>query len=847
MVTDASKVRWLRAMAGIVLAFTALLAASDSHAVKPMPVVGAAFVGTVPASISLGTVVNLTLRIRAAADATDVNVEVLPETGVEIVSGSPSWSGALAANQTVDLPLSIRFIASGDYTLGARVTSRLQRGVQVSGTSLSIIASGGVVSLSTDSHALMKLRKASGADDLRRLGIGSELPVPSKGGAAKESGLFQITAVAAGTATVSGTVNYLDPEGHAHPVRRAYVQITDGVSGALIAEAATSDAGTYSAVVTANSVKVTVYSRDFDNIRVTVFPKDQPNSRYILESAVTPLGNAPVIINLTSGATVRGTPGHPSNDSLSARAFSAYDAMLTSWFQATALKGSAMQKAMTNFPNPASGGGVCDTSCYSKNNQQMYILHDDAFDWDVLGHEFFHFVTNRAALRLIDSNGGGYHTGGSAIGQNTRKDGTGHLRTRDEGMKLAWMEGLPTFMSLALQQSPSDATFGFPSNFLNIADSMYSDTEDATITLDPETPIPSEGFGSEFSVLGLLWDLFDSAQDTDGVVTDKLGGVTAKLTWDLINGTLSSCNPCDRVDRFWTAAVNLLGPTTSTILTVADLFVLNKIAPKTTAPADNASVAGGVAPAFQWTPNGDPSASHKNNKFFLVFSRDNFQTYKLIDVPTLAATSYTPTDAEWQSVQSGGDPGAVYKWLVAAQRNDAPVLPEGWFWYSNQRSIVPRAYSAKITWSPLGADVDFHLANPSGTDIAYYNTQASYNGVVWGFLDRDCITSCTEENISVTSAPIPGTYRLFAHYYDDWDKGPASVHAEVFAGGNKVVDVSFTLAATGATHDILTFNISASGKPEIILNNKPSPGIEFRSLPKKSGDESWNVEPGNKQ
>lgn len=844
MATDTFQAKWLRTMASIVLALSALLAAPYSLAVKPMPVVGAAFVGAVPASIPIGAIVDLTLQIRATEDATDVTVEVLLETGVEFVSGHASWSGALVAYQPVNLPLSIRFTGAGEHTLGARVTNRLQRGVEVSGTSLSIIASGGMASLSTDSHPLMKLRKASGPDELRRVGI-APAPVLSESSVIKESGLFQSAPAVA--ATVSGTVNYLDPEGHPHPVRRALVQITDGVSGVLLAggQVATSDTGTYSAGVTANSVIVTVYTQDIDDIRVEVFPKGQPDLRYILASAVTPLGNAQVTINLTSGATVRGTPGHPSNDSLPARAFSAYDAMLTYWFQATALRGSAMDKALTNFPNPASGGGVCDTSCYS--NGQMYILHDDAFDWDVLGHEFFHFVTNRVALRVIDSNGGGFHSGGSAIGQNTRQDGTGHVRTRDEGMKLAWSEGLATFMSLSLQQSPA-ASFGYPSSFFNMADSKYSDTEDAAITLDPETPTASQGFGSENSVLGLLWDLFDSAQDTDNIVTDKLGGVSAKLTWDLINSILSSCNPCNRVDRFWTAAANTLGFTNSLTMTVADLFVLNKIAPEATAPAENASVAGGVAPAFTWTPNGDPSASHKNNKFYLAFSRDNFQNHLiLIDVPTLGATSYTPTDAEWQNVQAGGDPGATYKWLVAATRNDAPAIPEGWFWYSNQRSIVPRAFSAKITWSPLGADVDFHLANPVGTDVYYNNLSSSFNGVTWGFLDRDCITSCTEENISINSAPKPGTYRLFAHYFSDHGKGAASVHAEVFAGGNKVLDTSFTLAATGATHDIFTVNIPASGKPEIILNNPPSPGIEFGTLPAKSGDESWNLVPGNEQ
>ena len=112
--------------------------------------------------------------------------------------------------------------------------------------------------------------------------------------------------------------------------------------------------------------------------------------------------------------------------------------------------------------------------------------------------------------------------------------------------------------------------------------------------------------------------------------------------------------------------------------------------------------------------------NHNNNSFYLVFTRDDFETDTIIPVPDLGATSYTPTDTGGGSVQSGDDPGVVYKWLVTARRSDGDiVVPEGWCWYSVQRTSVPCAYSAKITWSPLGADVDFHLANPGGSDIAY--------------------------------------------------------------------------------------------------------------------------------
>ena len=58
------------------------------------------------------------------------------------------------------------------------------------------------------------------------------------------------------------------------------------------------------------------------------------------------------------------------------------------------------------------------------------------------------------------------------------------------------------------------------------------------------------------------------------------------------------------------------------------------------------------------------------------------------------------------------------RWFVAATRPDAPDVPQGWYWYSDIRTVVPRSIEAIIQWAPLGADVDLHLGNPTGTDIA---------------------------------------------------------------------------------------------------------------------------------
>jgi len=111
--------------------------------------------------------------------------------------------------------------------------------------------------------------------------------------------------------------------------------------------------------------------------------------------------------------------------------------------------------------------------------------------------------------------------------------------------------------------------------------------------------------------------------------------------------------------------------------------------------------------------------------------------------------------------------------------------------------------------------VDLHLQPPSGPDIYYANRD---NG--WGFLDRDCISSCTEENISVTNLPQIGTYRLYAHYFSSHSLGPVTVRAQIFQGTAVLLDTTFVLGATGDVHDIAVANITAQ-EPAVLMIDAP--------------------------
>lgn len=206
--------------------------------------------------------------------------------------------------------------------------------------------------------------------------------------------------------------------------------------------------------------------------------------------------------------------------------------------------------------------------------------------------------------------------------------------------------------------------------------------------IDAEAPAISDGYASENSVLAVLWDLFDTQPDAIGGVTDSIAGVGPRTLWDVLTAILA-CNPCDRIDRMWSSVLATLGfPNTlnPAVFEIAKPFVINRVAPRATAPPDGATV-DDAPPRFEWFRNGDPNPDHQNNRFVLALSRDNFQGHLKVLVPPPGADQYTPTQGEWNDIRQGGSPTSVYKWFVAGwaspEGDGNPEIPEGLPWISN--------------------------------------------------------------------------------------------------------------------------------------------------------------------
>jgi len=826
----------------LAIALVSLLFPPDVGAGKRVAVVTGAF-SPESGTVQVGGRVDVVLHLQAHADAPQVEVQFVLPPQARAPRGSAPWFGALAQNESVDLPLTIEFAQAGEYSIGATVKS----GKETTSATLNVVATAQGAQFSTEPIFLMKLRQAQTPGEQKKLleGEGNPVvPAPPKPPTPAEQKLnryfqteFQkraapkttapagvLPAEAATSTTVSGVMNYLDTAGTSHPIRYALVQVLDGTTNALLAETMSLANGSYSAGLNAASVKVVVYTEDGLRSFAKVYPGTAPSSRYTYASPVTTVTQASTVINITTGQPVRGTPGVPSTDAIGARAFSVYDALMQAQVQGYGLRGGFLPQAKAFFPNGA--GSPCPTiSCYSPSAQEIYILREDALDWDVLMHEFIHFLTDqhaRAGGRVVANNPGGSHSGGSAIGQIGR--------SRDAGMRLAWAEGFATFMGVRLQMEPASTDYGLTMPTIpDTRNTRYQDTEDAAIDDDLESMPSSEGYGSENSVAGMLWDFADTPSDSAapggaGQATDKFD-LSPKTLWDLVSRDLA-CNPCDRVDRFWTAVMGMVG-VNPTLLDVAETPALNWIAPTLVAPAHGNLASGGVSPLFQWTANGDPKATDNPNRFFLVISKDNFQSnYQLF--PTngqpLQTTQYTIPDLDFRALVNGATDSTIFTWVVVGYREaDTGVrVPEGGgLWVSNSRTFQVRAYHIRLTWDKMDTDVDLHFQRPAGDDCAYYNTRPDW-GVIGDVtdnpsLDRDCIYGCTEENITIDKVTDPGTYNIFAHYYSDHGYGGTTATVQIYHNGNLIYTQSQYLGATGDIFNALSFTVAPSGKIEAVV------------------------------
>lgn len=426
-----------------------------------------------------------------------------------------------------------------------------------------------------------------------------------------------------GRVCASGTARWTDRIGGTHPVRAAYVDLVEIVSGDLRVRATvlTDDDGGYDAGFDASGpVDVFVQLRAAG-----------PGFEFLVDRGgllETRAKFSTIHEGVAPGSSIIG-PFEMGNVEADDTVFSLHAAMTYAIDYLPTLRSSPLPDVEIIFP--------AANTFYSPSTQRVSMLEPDRWDWDVMLHEYGHFV---AELIGIEDNPGGSHSGGENLGDRLPKD---------EANKLAWGEGWPTYFAVSTLLESDAAALGIP----GIGDTSYQDTEDTSISDDLEADARL-GEDNELTVANVLWDLYDTP--ADGADRVALG---TRRVWDVLDlgepETLSEAVALFAPDR---------GARTNDVNCI--LGQMNVAPQLATTP--------GVAmpplsPNLSWT-SGNGGFSGRNDRFVVEY-RNADSTVVLFAVTT-TGTSYRAPTAEWDRLVADSG-GAVNVSVIGTATGRFPV------------------------------------------------------------------------------------------------------------------------------------------------------------------------------
>ena len=262
------------------------------------------------------------------------------------------------------------------------------------------------------------------------------------------------------------------------------------------------------------------------------------------------------------------------------------------------------------------------------------IVDGDRWDWDVLGHEYGHFISRN--YNLTDSPGGPHSFGVSSI----------PTLGKGPGSKIAWGEGHANYTGLAMQHV-LPFTFNRPTSLQTVGDTVYRDDYDGDVTVNWETDAGSgvAGEGEEIAVTRILWDIADPKNEAwDRVERGHKQlyadmAATAAAQGDSKLSTLSQLN---------NYMLNTLAANDTERVDFGAIFQKYSISPDPVGTViDGIFDVTDPAPTFEWLRK-----NNNANDTFRLTIWDEALSARIIDNFLIPGdvTSYTLTAAQWALV-----------------------------------------------------------------------------------------------------------------------------------------------------------------------------------------------------
>jgi hypothetical protein len=437
--------------------------------------------------------------------------------------------------------------------------------------------------------------------------------------------------VATAQVTVVGKIMWQDRNGVPHPLRGAQIQIWDAAKGAAFGHGSvfTSEDGSYSVSIASSTAATSLLVKVLSQSEAASVHPDTILQPFEFDSGIhtSVAPGSTVTINLT---------GHA--DEKSDQAFSVFEAVTYGWLYADSL-GIKMDPIDVRFP--VDGIKQCNgkLSCFQPADPSLNILEFDRWDWDVVMHEYGHYVSKRL---LLDHNPGLRHYIDANL-EDIYPD-------KSTAILLAWGEGWPTFFSVSAQQSLGLSALNIP----YVGDTHYTDTEDSTLDVDlaSQNGLASKGEDNELSVSRILFYLVGGISTSHGAFKMSDRAMLAALT----------AKQASTLSESWEALTT--GRTEDQIAAVGAIFADHLAAPTLLTPLDGGMIDGNPM-SFTWRANGG-GKSHLNSKFRLLVFDDNWKS--ILDSGELTTPSFVPTEDEWNKIRSASG----LHWVVTGGNPDAP-------------------------------------------------------------------------------------------------------------------------------------------------------------------------------
>ena len=439
---------------------------------------------------------------------------------------------------------------------------------------------------------------------------------------------------------VCGYIRWTASDGTTHPARNAVVEIrgTNGSTSSswILDTVTTNDSGYYSSTLlcsggSGDNVFIRVKSK---GLNITV--KDESGTEYKYDSNI--------YYGLSDGDS-RTISYTANNSSDLGKSLGVHQGFELGNRYIYSLENSYLSNIDISYPDSSKG-----TSCYVSSENKIYILPARAFAWDVLLHEYGHYVQHCYG---IENSPGGSHSSSNNLADT--------LHNKSQGIRLAWGEGWATYFSINSQNKMNASSMNIPT----VGDTYYNNLSGINYDIEILPSGKIKGEANEATVAATLYDI------TDGYSTSDYDNTYCSNSniWNITKN-----NNCTTLSEFITAFYNS-GFTIQVKLGLGTTLSHHQIAAQLFSPSGlNTNT-----PMFTWDAQGG-SVNYPNNSFKLVFYNSSYGYITTIDCGNM--TSVTLTANKWNEIKSTGS--TVYCYIETRQTS---AVPHTGPYYSNLITI----------------------------------------------------------------------------------------------------------------------------------------------------------------